>query len=99
MDTMSNKSLRIGIVLLSLSLIFVTLQWTKEKQNNEPLKKELSKTKKSLDSLQVISDSLYNELFPIQVQLGRFQVAYEILTERNPKAASQYGDIISNETE
>lgn len=96
---MSNKSLRIGIVLLSLSLIFVTLQWTKEKQNNEPLKKELSKTKKSLDSLQVISDSLYNELFPIQVQLGRFQVAYEILTERNPKAASQYGDIISNETE
>lgn len=99
MDNMSNKSLRISIVLLSLSLIFVTLQWSKEKQSLMPLKTELVQTKKSLDSLQKVSDSLYNELFPVQVELGRFQVAYEILSERNPKAASQYGDIISNETE
>jgi hypothetical protein len=39
------------------------------------------------------------ELFPIQIELGRYQVAYEIFMERNPKAASQYGDIISQETE
>jgi hypothetical protein len=42
---------------------------------------------------------LYAELFPIQIELGRYQVAYEIFAERNPKAAEQYGDIISNETE
>jgi hypothetical protein len=60
---------------------------------------ELVQTKKSLDSLKIVSDSLYYELFPIQVELGRFQVAYEIFMERNPKAASQYGDIISQETE
>ena len=99
MDSMSNKSLRIVIVLLSLTLIWVSIKWTQEKQSLEPMKTELIKTKESLDSLQIVSDSLYNELFPVQVELGRFQVAYEIFMERNPKAASQYGDIISEETE
>jgi hypothetical protein len=51
------------------------------------------------DSLQHINDSLHSELLPAQIELGRYQVAYEIFAERNPKAASQYGDIISNETE
>jgi len=51
------------------------------------------------DSIQHVADSLHWELFPTQVELGRYQVAYEIFAERNPKAASQFGDIISNETE
>ena len=52
-----------------------------------------------IDSLQKRCDSLYYELFPAQIELGRYQIAYEIFLQRNPKAASQYGDIISNETE
>ena len=51
------------------------------------------------DSLQHVIDSLNAELFPVQIELGRYQVAYDIFMSRNPKAASQYGDIISNETE
>ena len=96
---MSNKSLRIIIVILSLALAIVTIKWYQEKQSLQPIKSELLQTKNSLDSLQIVSDSLNNELFPIQVELGRFQIAYEIFMERNPKAASQYGDIISEETE
>jgi hypothetical protein len=99
MDSMSNKSLRIVIVILSLLFIFVSLQLSKEKQSLQPLKNELAKTKKSLDSLQVVTYSLQDSIFPIQVELGRYQIAYEIFMERNPKAASQYGDIISEETE
>jgi hypothetical protein len=99
MDTMSNKSLKIVIVFLSICLIWTSIRLSNEKQNIEPTKMELVQTKKSLDSLKIVSDSLYYELFPIQVELGRFQVAYEIFMERNPKAASQYGDIISQETE
>ena len=99
MDTMSNKSLRVMIVLLSILLIWVSLLFSKEKQSIEPLKKELLNTRNSLDSVQKVSDSLYNELFPVQIELGRYQVAYGIFMERNPKAASQYGDIISEETE
>lgn len=55
--------------------------------------------KAKCDSLQHVADSLHWELFPVQVELGRYQVAYEIFAERNPKAASEFGDIISNETE
>jgi hypothetical protein len=53
----------------------------------------------TIDSLQKRCDSLYDELFPAQIELGRYQVAYEIFMERNPKAAQQYGTIISEETE
>ena len=53
----------------------------------------------TIDSLQKRCDSLYSELFPTQIELGRYQVAYEIFMERNPKAAKQYGTIISEETE
>lgn len=54
---------------------------------------------KLIDSLQNVVDSLHNENFPCQVELNRYQMAYEIFMERNPKAAKQYGDIISEETE
>jgi hypothetical protein len=52
-----------------------------------------------IDSLQKRCDSLEAELWPASVELGRYEMAYQILLERNPKAAKQYGDIISNETE
>ena len=52
-----------------------------------------------IDSLQNRCDSLYAENFPCQIQLNRYQIAYELFMERNPKAAKQYGDIISEETE
>ncbi len=51
------------------------------------------------DSLQNVSDSLYAELFPAQVELGRYQMAFEIFVKRNPKAAEEYSKIISDETE
>jgi hypothetical protein len=53
----------------------------------------------TIDSLQKVADSLHAEIFPCQVELGRYQIAYQIFMERNPKAAKQYGDIISEETE
>jgi len=52
-----------------------------------------------IDSIQYVVDSLHNENYPCQIELGRYEVAYRIFMERNPKAASQYGTIISEETE
>lgn len=53
----------------------------------------------TIDSLQNVIDSLHAENFPCQIELGRYEVAYKIFMERNPKAAQQYGTIISEETE
>ena len=52
-----------------------------------------------IKTLQHEKDSIYWEAFPREIELGRYQVAFEIFTERNPKAAEQYAEIISSETE
>jgi plasmid stabilization system protein ParE len=52
-----------------------------------------------IDSLQRRCDSLQDELYPAEIQLNRYQIAHQILMERNPQAAEQYGNIISDETE
>jgi len=44
-------------------------------------------------------DSLKNEMFIMEIELNRGEVAYNIFLKRNPKAAEQYGTIISDETE
>ena len=99
MDTMSDRTLRISLVIVSLFFIWVTVLFSKK--TNEYNKQEIviQNLKKQVDTLQFQKDSMYWELFPIEVELGRYQIAYEIFMERNPKAAKQYGTIISEETE
>lgn len=99
MDTMSEKSLRGVIVVLGLLLIWSTVLLANKSEQFRKQEIVVKDLQKQVDSLEVHSDSLYNELFPIQVELGRYEVAYEIFMERNPKAAQQYGTIISEETE
>lgn len=65
----------------------------------EKAEKKVEKYKNELDSLQIISDSMYSVLFPIEIELNRHQIAFKIFYRRNPKAAEQYAEIISNETE
>jgi len=60
---------------------------------------KLEDLQKDYDKLLYVKDSIYAENYPCQIELNRFRIAYEIFSERNPKAADQYGDIISNETE
>lgn len=106
MSTMSDKPLRITIVILGLLLCWGVIMYGKQEQKLKELTPkievfeggDISKAQ-TIDSLQKVIDSLHAEVFPCQVELGRYQIAYEIFMERNPKAASQYGDIISKETE
>jgi hypothetical protein len=51
------------------------------------------------DSLVKVCDSVSSELYYYENELNRYQIAYKIFLERNPKSASQYGTIISDETE
>jgi hypothetical protein len=53
----------------------------------------------TIDSLNGVIDSLEQHLYPISIELNRHETAFQIFLERNPKAAKQYGDIISQETE
>lgn len=44
-------------------------------------------------------DSLFSSLYPCEIELNRFHVGFRILEDKNPQAARQFGDIISDETE
>ena len=51
------------------------------------------------DSLLHLVDSLNYELLPKDIELGRYQVAFDIFAEQNPKAAEEYAEILSTRTE
>jgi hypothetical protein len=100
LSDMGNEKKLMGIiVLLLLSIIWTTVMLSNSVVVIKDKDIQINQLTKQVDSLEILSDSLKVELFPVEVQLGRYQVAYELLMERNPKAASQFGDISSNETE
>jgi len=97
---MADKSLRFLVVILVLFSIWVVIRNTSDRYEIKKLHE--SKLKSLRDSILLIKskkDSLYSELYPCEIELNRFQIAFRILQDRNPKAAEQYGDIISDETE
>jgi hypothetical protein len=90
----------IGLLCMLFICYFQHKELTKfRKENFEYIQGgDISKAQ-TIDSLQHLVDSLNMELFPKEIELGRYEVAFQIFTERNPKAADQYAEIISNETE
>lgn len=97
---MGQKTLKFLVVFLTLFSIWVVLKNTSERYKiNKSHEKEIIVLRDSINLLRHEKDSLYAELYPVEIELGRFHVAFRILEDRNPKAAEQFGDIISNETE
>lgn len=99
-----NKYKRVFTIVGTLSVLTVCYLQQKElsrlrKENFEFIQGGDIIKAQTVDSLKHLSDSLYWELLPVQIELGRYQVAFEIFAERNPKAAEQYSEIISSETE
>lgn len=96
----SEKSLKIGFVIVSLALLWSLYRMETYRYKYKSLSTKTESTKNhKIDSLQHLVDSLDMENYPCQIELNRFQIAFEIFARKNPKAASQYGDIISEETE
>lgn len=54
--------------------------------------------KKYMD-LKIVSDSLESTSYLYEIELNRYTISYEILSEKNPIAAKQFMEIYSNETE
>jgi len=80
-------------LILSMSCLFVQVWFTSMSQ----METKIYKTK--CDSLQHAVDSLQAENYPCQIELSRYQTAHQIFLKRDPKAAEDFGTIISNETE
>jgi len=91
-----------GVIMILIIIIFFCLQklsGLKEQNKFEFLQGgDISKAR-TIDSLENLVDSLHGETLPCRIELSRYERAYQIFMQRNPKAAEQYGTIISDETE
>jgi hypothetical protein len=52
-----------------------------------------------IDSLENVIDSVRAENMPLQIQLGRYDVALELLREEDKKAAEKFELILTTQTE
>lgn len=76
-------------IILIVAILFGTIIFQEYKVSQ--LNTKLSNT--------VNVDSLQNELFIKQTEVGRYEVALEILKEEDSVAASKFEKILYNETE
>jgi Tfp pilus assembly protein PilN len=84
--------LLLGIVLtMSVLLYQVSTKDRKIKALNQQIVELEQKVK--------VIDSLDAELFPLEIELNRYEMAFQIFAKRHPVYAEIYASIISNETE
>ena len=82
----------VGIVLtMSVLLYQVSTKDRKIKALNQQIVELEQKVK--------VIDSLDAELFPLEIELNRYEMAFQIFAKRHPVYAETYASIISNETE
>lgn len=89
---MSKVMIALGIVLTMSVLLY-------QVSNKDRKIKALNQQVVELEQKAKLVDSLEAELFPKEIELNRFQVAFEIFARRHPVYAEIYASIISDETE
>jgi hypothetical protein len=80
-------------IIVAMIILFAQVYMTTE------AKKETAIYKAKCDSLQYVTDSLYDELFIKHIENGRYELTLDYLQEVNPKAALQFVNYMNHETE
>ena len=90
---------RAGITMSLLGLIMMTfLYFEKDRKYNETYN-QLTHTRDSLLIQKTLSDSLYDEVFIKNVELGRHELTRDYFFEKHPKLQLEYENYINHETE
>jgi hypothetical protein len=90
-----NPRERALIVLLALCLVVLYQQVN----SVQPLRQAAANCQTKLVIQTKRADSLEVELFPLEIQLSRYEMAFTIMARRHPECADIYSTIISEETE
>jgi hypothetical protein len=91
----TETELRFGLVFSLLFLIILYFQYMK--QNNELT--ECKVNNKLLISGDIEKAELQDSLFILQSNLGRYEIALELLKEKDSVSAHKFEDILYSETE
>jgi hypothetical protein len=95
----TETKLRGGLVLTILILLWSILMWTNDVSTIKVQKNTIDSLNVSLDSVQCLKDSLYEEYFISSVMNGRYEITLESLKETNPQAAKEFVDFLYSQTE
>jgi hypothetical protein len=95
----TETKLRGGLVLTILVLLWCIVMWNNDIATIKVQKNTIDSLNVSLDSVQCLKDSLYEEHFISSVMNGRYEITLENLKETNPKAAKEFEDFLYSKTE
>lgn len=85
------------IVTVCLLLITVVLMYQQQRIDQE--KQKAQEAQQLVQQLQTSLDSIDQEMLPLQIEIGRYEVALSILKDLDPKAAEKYEMVLSKYTE
>ena len=88
----AETKLRAGLVFSILTSLWSTVMW-----NNSII--TVREQKNKIDTLTHISDSLHDELFIANIELGRHEITRDYFFEKHPKLQLEYENYINHETE
>ena len=91
-------SLKNAVILFIITLL-LCLAFYFIKDGIKTTTKEAIQYQATIDSLNNEIDSLNHEIFHKQLQIGRYDVALELLKEEDPKAAETFELILNTNTE
>jgi hypothetical protein len=87
---------RAGIAMSLLGLIIMTFEFF---EKDRVLQEYKVVTTKQIDSLTTVSDSLRDEQFMLNVEIGRHEITREEMFTRFPNLEKQYNAYYEHETE
>lgn len=87
---------RAGLALTLMCFIIMTFEFfEKDRMYNE----YKVTTTKQIDSLSNVSDSLHDELFNSNVEVGRHEITREEILSKYPKVKKEYEEYYEHQTE
>ena len=87
------KYISAALSITTIGLLFYTLYDLKQQVKQIPV------LKSQLDSVIVIKDSLANEVFIHQAEIGRYEITVDYLLKTRPNAGLAFINYMSYETE
>ena len=86
-------------IIATVCLLLITLVLMYQQQRIDQEKQKAQDAQQQVQLLQASLDSMSQEVTPLQIQIGRYEVAMSILEELDPRAAEQFEMVLSKYTE
>ncbi len=88
----TETKLKSALVASFLIILWLAVMW-----GNSDVK--ITKQKEEIDVLSTIVDSVFQESFGLNVEVGRYELTLDHLKDVNPNAAKEFMDYMTHETE